>query len=257
MPKRLSLTLMAACLLSLGGTAFAMTRLTLSNQEWPPYMGEQLQEGGMLTALVSAVLDKAGLSARYVYLPNNRALASARSGKLDGAVGWAPTPERSRELVFTEPVLMARMVFFQRKGERLPWSSLRDLSRYRIGITIGNTYSEVFSSLQAQGVLHTDGAGDDLTNLRKLQAGRIDLFPIEADVGRYLVARYLNGGNSGLTPQSRAFWTAPLCVAIRADRPNAREMVARFNHALRAMKASGELERRVAAYRAGNGSSFH
>lgn len=74
-------------------------------------------------------------------------------------------------------------MLFQRRGERYPWHTLADLSRYRFGITVGNFYSDTFTRLQEKGVLKVDTAGDDVSNLRKLAAGRIDLFPMESEAG--------------------------------------------------------------------------
>ncbi|MOA20001.1 Bacterial extracellular solute-binding protein, family 3 [compost metagenome] len=143
-----------------------------------------------------------------------------------------------------------RMVLFQRAGESYPWQTLADLAPYRFGITAGNFYSDAFSSLQQQGVLKVDIASDDGSNLRKLLAGRIDLFPMEWEAGQLLARSTLRQQQARqLVPQAREYWTTPLCVVVSRKHPQAAELIARFNRELRKMRDSGELARLVAQTR--------
>ena len=84
-----------------------------------------------------------------------------------------------------------------------------------MGVTVGNFYSDEFNQQVAAGRLIPDVAPDDVTNLRKLLAGRIDLFPIDQEVGQYLIARNFPPRLAQqLEPQSKSFWVAPLHVVI-------------------------------------------
>jgi polar amino acid transport system substrate-binding protein len=89
------------------------------------------------------------------------------------------------------------MVFFQHRSHVVSWTQLAELSGMRIGVTIGNYYSDEFDRLMRQGILHTDGAADDLSNFRKLLARRIDLFPIEEEVGQFLLGRHFTAPKPG------------------------------------------------------------
>jgi polar amino acid transport system substrate-binding protein len=109
----------------------------------------------------------------------------------------------------------------------------------RIGVTIGNYYSDEFDRLIRQGILHTDGAADDLSNFRKLLARRIDLFPIEEEVGQFLLGRHFTRGSQ--LQHSQPFWLAPMHVVIWKKHPHGAELIARFNRGLLALQRSGEL----------------
>lgn len=242
------LLLLAWSLPALAGDA--PLRVRFSNQSYPPFMGEQLPRGGILSAVVSEVFRRGQVSISYGWYPNHRAIQLARNGDVDGSLGWTPNEERSRDLLFSEPVMPFRMVLFQRAGESYPWQTLADLAPYRFGITAGNFYSDAFNSLQQQGVLKVDIAGDDISNLRKLLAGRIDLFPMEWEAGQLLVHSTLRVHQARqLVPQAREYWTTPLCVAVSRKHPQAAELIARFNRELRKMRDSGELARLVAQTR--------
>lgn len=219
-------------------------KITLSNQEWPPYMGQELPYDGILSRLVKEAFARGGVDVAYRYYPNNRTLQSARNGQVDGSFGWAPTAERKRDLLYTLPVLSARMVFFQRKEHPLAWSRWSELKGARVGITVGNFYSDDFDAQVKNGTLTVDNAPDDLINLRKLIAGRIDLFPIDQEVGKYLIAHHFSPVQGAeLEAQNKTFWAAPLHVVIWRKHARGPELVERFNRGLKALQDSGDFER--------------
>jgi len=219
--------------------------VVLSSDEWPPYLGSQLPFHGILSHVVTAAFAKANVDVSYRFLPNNRSLQSARNGTVDGSLGWAPSEERLHDLLYSQAVMSARMVFFQRRSDSVHWQQLSDLSGLRIGTTVGNYYSDAFEQLLKQGVLHTDVAADDLSNLRKLLAHRIDLFPSDEEVGQFLLSRHFSPLQAAQLSSSQAFWQAPLHVVIWRGHSHGDELIARFNQGLQALHDSGDFDRIV------------
>ncbi|UXY14036.1 transporter substrate-binding domain-containing protein [Chitiniphilus purpureus] len=228
-------------LLLLSGFAHAAEPLKLTLAEYPPFIGDQLPGQGLLTTAVRAVFERAGYQVLLLPTPNNRAIESARQGEVDGSLGWARSPERERDLYYSAPVMNLRMVFCQRRGTSHPWQRLLDLAPYRIGVTLGNFYSDEFAALSRAHRLQVDAAPSDVANLRKLAAGRIDLFPIDAEVGAYLMQRYLDPvQRERLVCPNKAYWTAPLHVVISRRHPDGPTIIADFNRTLDGMQRSGE-----------------
>ena len=218
-------------------------KVRFSNQEYAPYMAENLPFGGILTRVVTEVFRRANVSVSYGWYPNNRAIQMARTGDVDGSLGWTPNEDRQKDLLFSEEVLPFRMVLFQRLGKTYAWKTLEALAPYRFGITAGNFYSDTFTRLQHSGVLKVDVTTDDVSNLRKLAAGRIDLFPMEGEAGQLATRLQLPPSMAArIVPQPREYWSTPLCVVIWRGHPQAAELQRRFNRELRKMKDTGELE---------------
>lgn len=231
-------------LAGLGAQAQPALRLSLS--EYPPYMGRQLPGQGILSTVTREVFLRAGIAINLVDAPNNRAISGTRQGLYDGSLGWARTAERERDLLFSAPVLMLRMVFCQRRGERYAWTSLADLAPYTIGITRGNFYSDEFETLQTYGQLHVDPANSDVENLRKLLAHRIDLLPMDAEVGPYLIHSQLKPAEAArLDCPEPAYWSVALHVVLSRKLAHGPALLADFDRALAAMRASGELTRLI------------
>jgi len=247
---RIFLLLLATCLgvpgLACAASQLAPMQIVLSNQEYPPYLGASMPGFGLMSRVVSTAFLLENVKVRYAFFPNNRALQSARAGLVDGSLGWAITPERLQDLWYSDAVMSLRMVFFQRAGPDISWRTLSDLSRYRIGVTSGNTYSDEFTRLQTSHGLYVETAADDLTNFRKLLAGHIDLFPIDGEVGAMLLSRQFNVTQRRLiVAQPSSFWSADMHVVIWRKQPLAAELIRRFNLGLRQLRASGEYARLV------------
>jgi polar amino acid transport system substrate-binding protein len=227
--------------LSLAG---APLKLEMAVEEYPPLMGEKLPYGGILTRIVTEAYARAGVSVQLRWVPNNRAITGVMDGAYEGTYGWTHSPERDRKLLFSNSVIYNfRMTFFQRRGEDYAWKKLEDLAPYRIGITIGNHYSDEFSALQAAGRLNVDPAPADPLNMKKLASGRIDLFPMEQESGQMLADLTLSREDRDrITYQGSAIWEVPVYVVITRSSPRARDLVARFDRGYGDLAASGRLK---------------
>lgn len=212
--------------------------------EYPPFKVESEPGGGALTEIVVEAFKASGVRSAIDWVPNNRAIAGVMSGHYEGSFGWARSAEREEALLFSsKPIHTYRMVFVQRAGEVRDWASLSDLGQWRIGVTRGNFYSQPFADLQAQGVLAVDEAVDDVNNLKKLIFKRIDLFPLEESVARYLIANKLETGEGAqLLVQNKAFWMVPIHFVVSKKVANAQAIMDAFDTGYRELQRSKRLE---------------
>lgn len=212
--------------------------------EYPPFKLESEPGGGPLTEIVVEAFKASGVRSAIEWVPNNRAIAGVMSGRYDGSFGWARSAEREEALLFSsKPIHTYRMVFVQRAGEVRDWTNLSDLGPWRIGVTRGNFYSQPFADLQAQGVLAVDEAADDVNNLRKLVFKRIDVFPLEESVARYLIATKLEADEGlQLAVQNKAFWMVPIHFVVSKKVANAQAIMDAFDAGYRELQRSKRLE---------------
>jgi polar amino acid transport system substrate-binding protein len=219
-----------------------MVRLGIG--EYPPFKVEAEPGGGPLTEIVVEAFKAAGVRSSVEWVPNNRAIAGVMSGRYDGSFGWARSAEREESLLFSSrPIHSYRMVFVQRAGESRDWASLSDLGQWRLGVTRGNFYSQPFADLQAQGVLAVDEAVDDVNNLKKLVYKRIDMFPLEESVARYLIANKLDPGEAPLLQvQTKSFWTVPIHFVVSKKVDNAQGIMEAFDAGYRELQRTRRLD---------------
>ncbi|HWQ07891.1 MAG TPA: transporter substrate-binding domain-containing protein [Holophaga sp.] len=219
-------------------------RITLAMHEYPPLAGQKLPHGGVLTQIVSESFAKSDVAVRVTWVPNNRAIVGVMEGLYDGSYGWAHTLERDAALAYSRNAICTlRMVFFCRRGEEHLWSTLEDLASCRIGTTMGNFYSDEFARLQSDGRLRVDEAPADAFNLKKLAAGRIDLFPMEQEAGQTLARTVLSPREQArITFDDHPISEVATYVVISRHRPNAEELAARFDDGFRVLTKSGRIQ---------------
>lgn len=145
-----------------GASIPATVRLACDNQ-WRPYYGPQLRDGGVLLAIVRAAMETRGHDITADFVPWSRAINATSQGHYDAIPGMYYTEERAKKFRYSEPILPIRTVLIGKRGE-VPesYEALEDLSGYTFSVLNDNAYSQEF----------------DEANLRKVstprQAGQIN-----------------------------------------------------------------------------------
>jgi polar amino acid transport system substrate-binding protein len=224
--------------------------LQMTIGDYPPYTGLALPHHGILTAVVIAAFDRAGIHVNLVETPNNRAITGVQMGLYDGSFGWARTPEREKSMYYSDEVMPLRMVFCQQRDKQYHWQTLSDLAPWRVGVTIGDFYSDEFQALIDSGRLKVDAATSDMINLHKLAAGRIDLFPVAVETGNYLIHSELDKDErTRVECPDRAYWSVPMHVVLSRHTADGAQLISRFNAAMAALHQSGDYEKVLDAAR--------
>lgn len=236
----------AACAFAQAAGA-GLEPLALATGEWPPFMSEQLPNGGFVTEIVRQALAEVGATPRLSYYPWARAMAQVQSGPELGSLAWYRNPERERLFHFSEAVFMERQLLFFRRRQPLPWTRLADLQGRRIGLTTGYFYGEDLMQAERERLFTIDRAPSDERSLRKLLLGRVDAAVVSHEVGRYLLAtRFTEAEAIQIGWHARPINEGPLCL-IFARQPAGLAWRDRFDRGLLALRRSGRVEAIVRA----------
>lgn len=169
--------------------------LRVVTSDYPPY--EYLEDAevrGTHTETVRQVLLSMGYLPDIRLLPWARAEASARAGTSDMIYSLTSSQDRERHYYFTAPLSQARDVFFKLEGRDLQWQALDDLAGLRIGLSAAYSYAPEFMKWLAAGnarVVQISQESPELTGLRMIARGHIDLFICEESVCSYLIEKHL------------------------------------------------------------------
>lgn len=217
----------------------ASRELRLVATEFPPYTGVTLEDGGTAAAITRAALERAGLRMVLQFRPWARALFEMQQGQWDGIIGAWYTAERESYMAFSLPLgITNRIGFMARAGMSTAVGDLSKLGNLKIGVVRDYANPPAFERAN----LKRDEAFDDLSNLRKLLAGRVDLALIDKGVAFHLIkTQQLDG--------SKLIWLEPpvaemqLFTALSRRDPELIAHLAAFNKGLSELQASGELAR--------------
>ncbi len=223
----------------------------LSNGEWAPYTGRDLPHQGCDSQVVAEAFALEGIRVEYSFYPWARSYLLSENGVVDGTLEWEGTAEQQRtHFVSSVAISKQQWVFFHRKDKAFTWNRLDDLVGLHIGLTLSYVYSDALVALQQQHPgMFTEGPSD-LLNIRKLLTGRIDLFPMERAVGKYLLKTALSEKEQAElveNPKPLADFYPHLLLS-RAIPENNQRML-QFNRGLQRLKESSRYQEIMAPCR--------
>jgi polar amino acid transport system substrate-binding protein len=213
--------------------------VTLVSTEYPPYFAKTLPEGGTLVALARAALSASGRELTVVYRPWARLLKELEHGSHDGVVAVWFKEERTSYLIYTDPVVDTSIGFYARKGTENNAADLLALRGKTIGTVRGYANPPRFEAAK----LRTEEANDDLGNLRKLEAGRLDLVLIDRALAQWLIRKEIPQAIDTLVWLNPALETMPLYIGISRNKPGAQALAKDFNRGLAEIRRNGEYAR--------------
>ncbi|MGQ5524196.1 substrate-binding periplasmic protein [Chitinimonas sp. PSY-7] len=220
----------------------AMETVRLANGEWPPYVGKELPHGGIGARIISAALAGEGIKVEYVHLSWKRGLEIARRGMLDGSILWAITPEREVDFLSSDPIITSEVVLLYRKNK--PWNVTKpeQAKGYQIGIPNGYSYETIptlIDMVRESGKPAAIIADDDL-GVKALIQERIDVYPIDRNVARWVLANTQIPAGLILM-HGRPIRSEALTVLFNNKSPRAKWLQQRMNAGLAKLRASGQL----------------
>ncbi len=210
----------------------------LVSTEFPPYTGAALPGGGIACEITRAALRQVGLTMSLQFRPWARALLEFQRGEHDGVIGAWRTPERERQMRFPSPLGIVNQIgFMARADARHRVDDLDRLAGLRIGTVNGYANPERFERARLQ----VEPAVDDLANLRKLLAGRIDLILIDKGVGAHLIDTQLREAVGRLVWLEPGITELPLYTVFSRTQTDGDRLTAALTRGLGDMQSSGRL----------------
>ncbi|GEO80487.1 substrate-binding periplasmic protein [Pararhodospirillum oryzae] len=181
---------LALALLVLGqthATARAET-FRLTSLDWPPYSGATLPDQGYSVKVAREAFAAMGHALEVEFYPWKRAV---QTGLGEGYVGYFPE-YHSDDLAagacaFSDPAGSGPLGLVESTRAPLAWTTLDDLKGRHIGVVSGYVTTPGLAERARAGTLVLEAVTDDLTNIRKVAAGRIDAAEIDANVMTWLV----------------------------------------------------------------------
>jgi len=171
------------CIFVFSFGAFA-EEIRLTSCDWQPYAGKELSNFGFTSEILKSAFERVGYKVQFKIYPWNRAIEQTKKGKMDGIYSAYYSEERAKTFALSDPYIDSKVHFCKlKKNKKIVYSgNLRDLSSYTVGVVRGYVNSPEFDKAD---YIKKDEASSDLTNLRKLLKGRIDLIIIDKFVALY------------------------------------------------------------------------
>ena len=215
--------------------------LNVMTEDYPPFnmQGEGGKIVGLSTEVVEELFKRAGVEYKLTLMPWKRAYEDTLGTPNTALYSTTRTPEREALFKWVGPLVNNNWVFFSSSTANITVSSLDDAKQYSVGGYNGDAAAEY---LKAQGFTKLQLAANDTANVKKLEAGRIDLWA----TGQYLAPYLANKEKVASPKQVFVFKETQMSLAFNKDTPD--ELITKLNEILAAMKADGTIDKINAKY---------
>ncbi|HSX69902.1 MAG TPA: transporter substrate-binding domain-containing protein [Pseudomonas sp.] len=234
--------------LLIGGLAHAAPIRLVTGDEYAPYTGRALPEGGMLTELVLRVLKEAGHQPSLTWLPWKRGYRAALKGNFDATYPYLPTDEREADYLFSAPLYETSQRLFSRTGDALEPDAPERLSGKRMCLPLGWQPPPRFAALLADGRIGLHEPPDLTACARLIDLGRDDFFVADSLLGERALRRSGIDASRVIASRGRVD-SNTLHLLVPRNRAGGQQLIDEFNDALRRLRDSGDYRRIVDAHR--------
>jgi len=203
---------------------------------WAPFYGPDLQGKGFITAISKAAFEQVGHEARVEFMPWARGMLEVKQGDRDLVMGAYYSDERAQTYTFSEIIYKTKVGLIALDSLGVDsYESLNDLTDYTIGYGRGWATTEEFDNAD---YLNKEPAKNNVLNVRKLYAGRIDMIAMNFDRFNRIVRE------EGLDPDRAVFLdpalkTSGLYLMFSEAKDGYQQLVDDFNNGLRQIRDNG------------------
>jgi len=241
MRKKLCLSFYLLIASSGPAKAFAQEIIRIATGEYPPYYSRDYENFGPTPAIVTRAFALVNIKVEFGFFPWNRSRELAKSNVWDATCCWFKTPGWEEYFYYSDSVRSREKIFFHLKSYRFDWHSYEDLQGLKIGTTISYSYGKDFDAANKAGKLTTEQALSNKMNLKKLLAGRIDIFPMDRLMGAQLLAEYFTPEERDLiTRHPKTLFSGSVRLLISKKNPKGQYFLDKFNLGLKKLKESND-----------------
>lgn len=230
----------------LGCTALSEETLKLvTGEQYAPFTGSELQDGGVLTALVTQAFARNSIATEVAFRPWTRGYEDSLKLEYAAAFPYIATPEREADFLFSDPLYLLKLRFYVKPDSPYKEGSSGELANAVFCLPAGYEFAGWASDRR-----------DELTFVRPrsiaqcyqmMARGRVDVLISNPANVAYLTSRPGSEARQWAMrelPHPLADMTLHLIVP--AHHPEALKLLDDFNTGLQQLHASGESARLLA-----------
>lgn len=232
--KLFNIILVAAYILTASTTLMA-AELKLAADEWPPFTSERKGQR-IAVDLVQTALRRADFDSTLKIMTWKNVLNGIKGNQYDAVVGAWKTPDREQYLLFSRPYLQNRIKLIGLRDKPIEFYGLSQLNNKKVAVVTGYAYGDKITNNRDMILVEGNSVAD---NIKKLLANQVD-FMLADDIAVQAINERLPADvTKKLMVYDKDIVTRDLYFALRKNRPDAQNILDKFNHAIEKMIADG------------------
>ena len=202
----------------------------------PPYADTKLPEQGLALELVKHIYAGTDYTPVISIESWSRAVEGAQLGVYDALASVWYSPERSKDLLFSEPYLRSELIILKRRSDRSDYQQLADLSGGRLGVRADYAYGVDFGAIPDLTLIEENHM---IQNLLNLLNGSVDYVIGDQRTVTLQLHEYLEDKITQFEVVSIKLPPVQRHVAVSRSLAGHEKMIAEFNRALAASRKDG------------------
>jgi polar amino acid transport system substrate-binding protein len=219
--------------------AQAQETVSLMANTSPPYADAKLPNRGLALEIVEHVFSRTEYQADITIENWSRAVEGASIGVYDGLAAAWYTPERNKDLAFSEPYLSSKLIIVKRREDRGRFRQLTDLAGGRLGVRADYAYGIDFSVIPGLKLVEENHL---IQNLLNLMNGSVDFVIGDQRTMTMQLHEYLQDRITRFEVLPIDLPTRERHVATSRELAGHDEILAAFNKALADSKSDGSYD---------------
>ena len=212
------------------------TQIRLASDVWPPFT-DVLGNTRIAIDLVTEALGHSNQEVRIIIREDfGKLMEGIVAGTYDGSAALWHSTEREAFLIFSRPYMENRLVLVGRKGADVSATDLASLAGRQIAIVGDYAYNLTGANNEAPEWI---SGQSDQENLQNLLKGTCDYVLADAFLIQHVLERYGAKAEEALQVSPNPLLTRTLHFAVRKDVPDAADIIAKFDEAIRKMVSDG------------------
>lgn len=216
--------------------------IEISTGEWPPFLGADLPEQGVIARLIRDIFAEARINVQFTFLPWSRAMHDTVNGKYAATAVWMFADDRAKNFIYSAAVLDEKFVFFYRKSQPFYWQQLTDLQGMVVGGVSGYSYGPVFDAAVKNHIIGLDIVGSVEQNFRRLALGRVDVVAEEISVGYHMLQQRMSDIANSITHHPQPLLINQSFLLFPKANPQSEALNLLFNTLLQEFRANGRYD---------------
>ena len=202
----------------------------------PPYADTKLPEQGLALELVKHIYAGTDYTPVISIESWSRAVEGAQLGVYDALASVWYSPERNKDLLFSEPYLRSELIILKRRSDRSDYQQLADLSGGRLGVRADYAYGVDFGAIPDLTLIEENHM---IQNLLNLLNGSVDYVIGDQRTVTLQLHEYLEDKITQFEVVSIKLPPVERHVAVSRSLAGHEKMIAEFNRALAASRKDG------------------
>lgn len=215
----------------------AADKLKIAVHEVPPHSCAKCPENGAGVKALRDAFKTEGIELEVVFLPYTRAVQEGSSESYAGYFPEWPNDLPKDKFIPSEPIFESKVSFLHDKSKSFNWKSLSDLKGKKIGGVRGWSYGEEFTALVNNKSIQLDLADDDISNIKKCLAGRIDAAIVDTDLAKALLKTEAKEMKDKINIQSQIVSKFPSVLGLKKDLAGLDEKIKKINASIKKINA--------------------